>query len=45
MVKLIQAKIQRIKAKKKKSYKIFLNKGRTWKTMNPKPLRELKAES
>ena len=44
MVKLKQ-KIEQSSRKEQLKYKIFLKKGLSWKYLNPKSLRELKAES
>jgi len=45
MTKIIDYFLAQIKAKKQKNYKLFLDKGLTWKTLNPKLLKEYKTEN
>ena len=45
MNKIFNNFLNQIKEKQIKKYKTFLEKGLTWKTLNPKSLQELKTES
>lgn len=45
MAKLINYFFAKIKTKEVENHKLLLNKGLTWKTLNPKSLLELETEN